>query len=65
MVVDKVAEKSYFPAMFTVIAMEDYNSLGTNQGYSWGGGFDKDYMALAKELSFFKTLCTLCRPMAL
>eukprot|EP00974_Lingulodinium_polyedra_P100529 9737899-Lingulodinium_polyedra.AAC.1 len=36
--------------------MEDYNSLGKSQGYSWGGGLDKDYMALAKELSFFKNV---------
>eukprot|EP00974_Lingulodinium_polyedra_P057086 5491880-Lingulodinium_polyedra.AAC.1 len=36
MVVDQVAEKSNSPAMFIVIAMEEYSSLGKSQGYARG-----------------------------
>eukprot|EP00974_Lingulodinium_polyedra_P130428 11213770-Lingulodinium_polyedra.AAC.1 len=42
--------------MFTVIVMGDYISLDKSQGYSCGGGLDKEYMALAKELSFVKNV---------
>eukprot|EP00974_Lingulodinium_polyedra_P048713 4678335-Lingulodinium_polyedra.AAC.1 len=52
MVVDKVADKSYFPAMCTVIVMEDYNSLGPEKGYAWGDGLDRDSVALALGLGF-------------
>eukprot|EP00974_Lingulodinium_polyedra_P080399 7788014-Lingulodinium_polyedra.AAC.1 len=54
MVVDYVAEKTFFPSTFTVIVMDDYNSLDRKDGYSWSEGLDEEYRKWAEELSYFK-----------
>eukprot|EP00974_Lingulodinium_polyedra_P073240 7090695-Lingulodinium_polyedra.AAC.1 len=56
MVVDYVAEKTLFLSSFTVIVIDDYNSLDRKNEFGWEEGLDKEYKAWAEELSYFKNV---------
>eukprot|EP00974_Lingulodinium_polyedra_P085121 8240602-Lingulodinium_polyedra.AAC.1 len=53
---DYVAEKTFFLSIFTVIVIDDYNSLDSNNEYQWEAGLDQEYKAWAEELSYFKNV---------
>eukprot|EP00974_Lingulodinium_polyedra_P122088 11181487-Lingulodinium_polyedra.AAC.1 len=56
MVVDYVAEMTFFLSIFTVIVIDDYNSLDRKNNFGWEEGLDKEYKAWAEELSYFKNV---------
>eukprot|EP00974_Lingulodinium_polyedra_P091593 8877804-Lingulodinium_polyedra.AAC.1 len=49
-ITDRVSERQMFPAKFTVVVMEDFNSLDSNHGYRWKEEADGQYMELMKRL---------------
>eukprot|EP00974_Lingulodinium_polyedra_P058714 5651976-Lingulodinium_polyedra.AAC.1 len=55
-ITDRVSEKQMFPAKFTVVVMDDYNSLDSDHGFQWKEEADGLYLEFMKRLRRFRNV---------